>query len=185
VQELFDFFMDRGTAIQDTINISSKDFIMTFDPSLRPENGRKNGEGLTASEPVTPTEEYKAGPGHPPKEYQLVNMTSDASSDRKNGCQNSDSDKASDNSEEYKVGRDRLPNGKWPPGVSGNPKGRKPKNPSNHLDHRTEFDQALDEKVKVTHGEKKRMITKRTAVLEQWVNLTESEGRSRFYLRIM
>jgi hypothetical protein len=97
-------------------------------------------------------------------------MTSDTSSDRKNGCKNSDSDKASDNSKEYKVGRDRLPNGKWPPGVSGNPQGRKPKNSSNGLDHRTEFEQALDEKAKVTHGEKKRMVPVRIVILKQWIN---------------
>jgi uncharacterized protein DUF5681 len=98
-------------------------------------------------------------------------MTSDTSSDRNNGCQNSDSDKASDNSKEYKVGRDRLPNGKWPPGVSGNPKGRKPKNPSNDdMDDRSAIEQAIDKKVKVKHGDKKRTVTKRTLVLDQWIN---------------
>jgi hypothetical protein len=76
-------------------------------------------------------------------------MTSDTSSDRKNG---------------------RLPNGKWPPGVSGNPKGRKPKNPANDLDDRSALDQALDKTVKVKHGEKTRRITKRTLILDQWVN---------------
>jgi hypothetical protein len=98
-------------------------------------------------------------------------MTSDTSSDRKNGCQNGDSDKASDNSKEYKVGRDRLPNRAWwPPGVSGNPQGRKPKNPSNDLDGPTEFEQALDKKVKVKDGGKERTLTKRSTILEQLIN---------------
>jgi hypothetical protein len=42
---------------------------MTFNPSSR-EDGRKNGKGVTASEPATPAEEYRVGPGRPPKEHQ-------------------------------------------------------------------------------------------------------------------
>jgi hypothetical protein len=69
-----------------------------------------------------------------------------------------------------KVDRGRLPNGQWPPGVSGNPKGRKPKNPPNDLDAPSALEQALDKKAKVKYGGKERTLTKRTAILEQWVN---------------
>jgi hypothetical protein len=68
-----------------------------------------------------------------------------------------------------KVGRGRLPNGQWPPGVSGNPKGRKPKI-SNGVDAPSALEQALDKKAKVKYGGKERTLTKRTAILEQWVN---------------
>jgi len=64
------------------------------------------------------------------------------------------------------VGRDRrLPNGRWPAGVSGNPKGRKLKNP-NDLDGRSVIEQALDKKAKL-NGKR---VTKRTVMAEQWVN---------------
>jgi len=69
-----------------------------------------------------------------------------------------------------KVGRGRLPNGQWPPGVSGNPKGRKPKNLSNSVDAPSALEQALEKKVKVNYGKKEQTLTKRTAILEQWVN---------------
>jgi hypothetical protein len=68
-----------------------------------------------------------------------------------------------------KVDRGRLPNGQWPPGVSGNPKGRKPKI-SNGVDAPSALEQALDKKAKVKYGGKERTLTKRTAILEQWVN---------------
>jgi hypothetical protein len=42
---------------------------------------------------------------------------------------------------------DRLPNGRWPTGISGNPRGRKPQKPSNTLDQQNEFDRALDRKI--------------------------------------
>jgi hypothetical protein len=66
--------------------------------------------------------------------------------------------------------RDRLPNGKWPPGVSGNPRGRIPKTPSNDLNGPTEFEQALKKKVKVKDGGKERALTKQSTILEQWIN---------------
>ena len=72
------------------------------------------------------------------------------------------------NCTEYKVGRNRLSNGRWPAGVSGNPKGRKPKN--NDFDGPNELEQALDQKIKITQGGKRRVITRRTALREQMIN---------------
>jgi hypothetical protein len=66
--------------------------------------------------------------------------------------------------------RDRLPNGKWPSGVSGNPKGRPPKKPSIDLDKPSALEQALNKKAKVKYGEKMRTLTKRDAIIEQMVN---------------
>jgi len=69
---------------------------------------------------------------------------------------------------ENKVERGRLPNGRWPAGVSGNPKGRKPKN--NDFDGPNELEQALDQKIKITQGARKRVLTRRTALREQMIN---------------
>jgi len=74
------------------------------------------------------------------------------------------------NCTEYKVGRNRLSNGRWPAGVSGNPKGRKPKNPSNDLEQPSALEQALDQKIKLKQGGKRRVITRRTALREQTIN---------------
>jgi hypothetical protein len=63
----------------------------------------------------------------------------------------------------------RLPNGKWAPNFSGNPKGRKPKNPSDDLDQPSAFERALEKKTKVKDGEKKRTLTRRAVILEQWI----------------
>jgi hypothetical protein len=70
----------------------------------------------------------------------------------------------------HNVGPARLPNGRWPPNVSGNPGGRKPKNPFNHVDQPSEFEKALEKKVKVKHGDKERRLTKRATILEQLIN---------------
>jgi len=69
-----------------------------------------------------------------------------------------------------RVDRDRLPNGQWRPGISGNPKGRKPKNSPYDSDVTSALEQALDKKIKVKRGEKAGTITKRFAILEQWIN---------------
>jgi Family of unknown function (DUF5681) len=74
------------------------------------------------------------------------------------------------NCSEYKVGRNRLSNGRWPAGVSGNPKGRKPKNPSNDLEHPSALEQALEQEIKIKQGGKRRVITRRTALREQTIN---------------
>src|SRR5260221_4825420 len=71
---------------------------------------------------------------------------------------------------EYRVGRNGLSNGRWPAGVSGNPKGRKPKNPSNDLEQPSALEQALDQKIKLKQGGKRRVITRRTALREQTIN---------------
>jgi hypothetical protein len=63
-------------------------------------------------EPNTPAEEYKVGPGRPPKEHR------------------------------------------WPPGRSGNPKGRKPKPPSLLPDLIRIYEEALSEKVTLKQGDK-------------------------------
>jgi Family of unknown function (DUF5681) len=73
-------------------------------------------------------------------------------------------------SSKHKVGPARLPNGRWPRNVSGNPGGRKPKNPSNHVDQPSEFEKALDKTVKVKDGNKARTLTKRAIILENWSN---------------
>src|SRR5439155_16971503 len=78
---------------------------------------------------------------------------------------------APENCGEHKVGPDRrLPNGRWPAGVSGNPKGRIRKNPSNDLERPSEFEQALEQKIKVKQGARQRVITKGTALREQTFN---------------
>ncbi len=74
------------------------------------------------------------------------------------------------NCSEYKVGRNRLSNGRWPAGISGNPKGRKPKNQSNDLEQPSELERALEQKIKIKQGTRRRVITRRTALLEQCIN---------------
>ena len=73
--------------------------------------------------------------------------------------------------EEYKVGPRRPPKEyQFKPGQSGNPKGRKPKNPSNDLEQPSALEQALDQKIKLKQGGKRRVITRRTALREQTIN---------------
>jgi hypothetical protein len=73
-------------------------------------------------------------------------------------------------STEYNGDRDRRANGQWQRGVSGNPRGRKPKQPSNDSDHASELKRIVDKKIKVKDGGKERTITKGTAIFEQWTN---------------
>jgi hypothetical protein len=64
---------------------------------------------------------------------------------------------------------DRLPNGKFPPGRTGNPKGR-PKKPSDDVDPPSELERILERTITVTQGGKKRKLKQTTAIFEQWVN---------------
>jgi hypothetical protein len=64
----------------------------------------------------------------------------------------------------------RRPNGKWAPGTSGNPAGRKPNPPPNPLDQPSAVEEELEKKVKVKRGDKTQTVTKGDAILEQWIN---------------
>ena len=78
---------------------------------------------------------------------------------------------ATPNSEqEYKVGPGRPPKEfQFPPGRSGNPAGRKPRPPSLLPDLKRIFEQALNEKVTLTRGEKQRTLTMAEAGIKQLV----------------
>jgi hypothetical protein len=66
----------------------------------------------------------------------------------------------SDNEGEYKVGPGRPPlEYRFKPGQSGNPKGAKRKPPSLIPDLKKIFDDAFNQKVTVTQGERERVIT--------------------------
>jgi len=92
----------------------------------------------------------------------------DTGSNRQDGCQKSNQAAESGESTQHTLAR--LPNGQWPPGVSGNPKGRKPKNPYHDLDGPSALQQALEKKVTLTEGGgKKRRISRRAVILEQWI----------------
>jgi Family of unknown function (DUF5681) len=109
--------MDCDSAIYGDANINlQKDFIMTSNPSS---NGDKG--------PNTSAEDYKVGPGRPPKEYR------------------------------------------FPPGRSGNPKGRKPKESSIELDLKLALEQALNKKITLKQGETERIVTMAIAGIEQLV----------------
>ena len=88
---------------------------MTFNPSLNGKNEGKRGDNVAGSSSAASAEEYKVGPGHPPKEHR------------------------------------------FPPGRSGNPKGRKPKKPSIELDLKLALEQALNKKITLKHGEIKNL----------------------------
>src|SRR5438105_9635790 len=97
----------------------------------------KTTDGVKAPNPGTSTEDSDAGRGE--SEAPLAqNSNASTESNPSSGVDNEDlrqqNVRAPAKSTEHKVGRDRLANGKWPPGVSGNPKGRKPKSPSNDWD---------------------------------------------------
>jgi hypothetical protein len=73
---------------------------------------------------------------------------------------------------EYKVGPGYPPKEyQFPKGKSGNPNGAKPKAPSLAPDLKKLLEQALDRKITVTQGEKKRTLTLFTAGIEQLVEL--------------
>jgi uncharacterized protein DUF5681 len=90
-------------------------------------DGCKQTEPPTAPAAVTSAEEYKVGPGRPPKEYQ------------------------------------------FPPGRSGNPKGRRRKPPSLAPDLKLALERALTKPVTLKQGEKERLVTMATAGIEQLV----------------
>jgi hypothetical protein len=95
-------------------------------------------------------------------------------SNPKNGPQNSDglaaSKSAADDTED-KVGPGHPPSEyQWPPGQSGNPKGRKPKPRSILSDFKPLFDRALNKKVPITNGERKGALTKFEIGMEQLAN---------------
>jgi hypothetical protein len=75
---------------------------------------------------------------------------------------------AAENSTAHKLAR--LPNGRWPQDVSGNPAGRKPKDQSKHLDPPSAVEKALEKKVKLTHGDKVKRIIKRDLIVAKWTN---------------
>jgi hypothetical protein len=101
-------------------------------------------------------------------------MSQKPKSNSKNGPQNSDglaASKAAADDTEYKVGPGRPPKEhQWPPGQSGNPKGRKPKPRSILLDFKPLFDRALNKKVPITNGERKSALTKFEIGMEQLAN---------------
>ena len=70
--------------------------------------------------------------------------------------------------EEYKVGPGRPPKEYWfKPGQSGNPKGAKRKKPSLIPDLKELLQRAFNQKVKVTQGERQRLITMWDAGMQQ------------------
>jgi hypothetical protein len=73
--------------------------------------------------------------------------------------------------EAYRVGPGRPPRQfQFKPGQSGNPKGAKRKAPSIAPDLKTLLEHALGKKVRLTQGEKERIVTKAEAGMEQLVN---------------
>src|SRR5215203_5830254 len=64
--------------------------------------------------------------------------------------------------DDYKVGYGRPPkHGQFPPGKSGNPKGR----PRRHQNFGTVFETALNETVGLREGEKVRLVSKKEALV--------------------
>jgi hypothetical protein len=90
--------------------------------------GQDGGQKRSELNTDTSDQEYRVGPGHPPKEYQFK------------------------------------------PGRSGNPKGASRKTPSIALDLKALLERALSKTVKLTQGEKERIITKAEVGMEQLVN---------------
>lgn len=82
---------------------------------------------------------------------------------RKNG-----SPSAPPREERYKVGPGRPPKEyQWKPGQSGNPKGAKRKKPSLLPDLKEVWQRAFNRKLKMTEGERERLITRWETGLEQ------------------
>jgi hypothetical protein len=93
----------------------------------------------------------------------------DTRPNRQDGHQESNEEPAPDQSIQHSL--TRLPNGQWPPGVSGNPGGRRPKSSYHDLDGPSVLQRALDKKVTLTEGgRKKRRVSRRIVILEQWIN---------------
>ena len=101
---------------------------MTRRRHLSRTSSRKGSERPAASAADAPAEEYRVGPGCPPKAFQFK------------------------------------------PGQSGNPKGANRKMPSITFDLKVLLEHALGKKVKLTQGEKERIVTKAEAGMEQLVN---------------
>jgi hypothetical protein len=72
--------------------------------------------------------------------------------------------------EDNKVGYGRAPKEhRFPPGTSGNPKGRPKKQLSIKLDLKLALEQALSNKIRLKQGERKRTVTMAIAGIEQLV----------------
>jgi Family of unknown function (DUF5681) len=70
--------------------------------------------------------------------------------------------------EEYRVGPGRPPKEhRWKPGQSGNPKGAKRKKRSLIPELKAEFERVFSQKLKVTQGDRQRLISRWVAGLEQ------------------
>jgi hypothetical protein len=70
--------------------------------------------------------------------------------------------------EEYRVGPGRPPKEhRWKPGQSGNPKGAKRKKRSLIPELKEEFERVFSQKLKVTQGDRQRLISRWVAGLEQ------------------
>ena len=70
--------------------------------------------------------------------------------------------------DEYKVGPGRPPKKyQWKPGQSGNPKGAKRKPRSLIPELKEEFERVFSQKLKITQGDRQRLITRWVAGLEQ------------------
>jgi hypothetical protein len=70
--------------------------------------------------------------------------------------------------EEYRVGPGRPPKEhRWKPGQSGNPKGAKPKKRSLVPELKEQFERVFSQKLKVTQGDRQRLISRWVAGLEQ------------------
>jgi hypothetical protein len=70
--------------------------------------------------------------------------------------------------EEYKVGPRRPPKEhQWKPGQSGNPKGAKQKKRSLIPELKEQFERVFSQKLKVTQGDRQRLISRWVAGLEQ------------------
>jgi Family of unknown function (DUF5681) len=117
----------------------------------------------------SPSEEARApgfevGSGRPARKTKLETHGSDATRARCNRV----SSFARLAEQEYKVGPGRPPKEhQFKPGQSGNPKGRKRKEPSLIPDLKDLFENAFNQKVTVTQGERQRLLTMWGAGMQQ------------------
>jgi Family of unknown function (DUF5681) len=89
-------------------------------------------------------------------------------SDSKPDKRNNFSTSAPPAEEEYRVGPGRPPKEQqWKPGQSGNPKGAKRKKRSLIPELKEQFERVFSQKLKVTQGDRQRLITRWVAGLEQ------------------
>jgi hypothetical protein len=99
--------------------------MVTKAKSLKRGSGNELDMSTGVSSPMRSEDEYKVGPGRPPKEHQ------------------------------------------WKPGQSGNPKGAKRKTRSLIPELKEEFERVFGQKLRVTQGDRQRLITRWVAGLEQ------------------